>query len=363
MRDTMTANPPAVRPTRGWSHSALQQARIGRDPWGVYWSEDAAATLLPIASVEAPREYPWTMYVPRVEHFSALGERAGLDGREAWGALVEHDEAHEQLLALTLLDLRYSAAVKFWLRESAKRNLSASRGELGDYLRRCLSARVDMNPALGCLHGPAELGFVHLAARLLATHDLPSDLQPHNDLLVRALDDLGNRDKLLRVCELSGAVFRGRKTATRLDVHRGRKLPTLPPSSGIVAVSFGPLWLADPLQPAASAPRYHVQCRECDLLFTATRLDATCCARCVSGARRTRRSRADSSTRPARPRRSRDDRVAFVLLIEDDDIPFESVAEAEAWIARNIDPRHSPRMTIQTIEGYTQQRAWPRRAA
>lgn len=181
--------------------------------------------------------------VPRPEHLTELGARAGFDGRDAWEALVQHDEAHEQLLTLTMHRVGYSDAVKYALREAAARTIRDTRRELGDYLRACLSARVDLSPAVGQLHGHAELGYVHVVARLRAAHEheLPSDLQPRDADWIRAIDDLGNRDELLRVCELSSVVFRGRKTATRDHAHRKRKLPSITPGllPGLLDASLG----------------------------------------------------------------------------------------------------------------------------
>jgi hypothetical protein len=129
------------------------------------------------------------------------------------------------------------------------------------------------------LEGAALTGYWHLAARL-----------GQSQLDDWCEDDQGKKHRL-RVCQLTGRIFRARRGT---QFH-----PCLPPEpvqaligDHHVGAFLGPLWEPlDPFSAAARAPRFYAACQECGDLFTSATSSKRYCTLHDLPAARKRRSR------------------------------------------------------------------------
>ena len=250
----MTADPSAHKAFRGWSHFALQHAEIGWDG-DEFWHRAGAAVVF------LPSSGGWRYSELMERHVAALVED---QSAEVWQALLAHDVC---LYGRGLVGPRDFKARAY---------LRASQAVLGESLREAL-ARIEAQPHIQGrrLHGPAEIAWIHLAARL-------------GPALLRWLDDGRGADQTLRVCEMTSIVFR----ATRRRVFH----PGLPPAAKRplrgeikrVGTRFPP---TEPFAAWALARWEQKTCAECGAGFEAAHAATVMCQRCASGAERVRRSR------------------------------------------------------------------------
>jgi hypothetical protein len=197
--------------------------------------------------------------------------------------------------ALVACDPHASAVAKDAAREVVLSNeLSADRKLIGECVRASLRRWEEY---LLESDRTALSAYWHLAARLG---------QEELDIWC---DDGQGKNRRLRVCQLKGNVFRGRKTA-RFDKrlrrrakdnaaragYGARRVPPEPVQATIgshhVAAYVGPLYRPkDPFAPEARTVRFYAPCLACGELFTAGTSKQTYCDACGSDAGRKSRSR------------------------------------------------------------------------
>jgi hypothetical protein len=136
------------------------------------------------------------------------------------------------------------------------RDMGTDRALAGQYVRAALQQCESRPERQRVLEGGALAAYWHLAARL-GQEDLDNwSVAGHG------------RDRRLRVCQLTGRVFRARNA--RYHPSLPREPVQAKPGRHHVAAYVGPLWRpTDPFAPSARAVRLYGTCQACGELFTA----------------------------------------------------------------------------------------------
>jgi hypothetical protein len=245
-----------------------------RDPATfLYEAEEAGGkvTCLPaVVSLPCDPDVGWPV---RARDLAAFGSEPE-ESERAWRALLEHDALFYERAWFAFASRSHDADVRGELAalgeagrpQYVKSRISVLCGELGLFLRKGLARRADIeHPHGDGLRGGAEATWVHLAARL-------------GTRVPDWLDDRHGASRMLRVCELTGMVFRATRRRT-IHPALGRQPARLKRAGTIkrVGTRFPP---ADPFAPYAREVWFTASCARCGGAFETSHAATIYCGEC-----------------------------------------------------------------------------------